>query len=311
MAFMQDRAAALGLDAGLLWGIDEGRLLVGPPAEGSLAIGTRALGDSYQVRRRAGDSASDAWHASRPGAAAAQGSFDALLFKAMVTRNMSWYSRWGVNTDGGSGLFSWPSASAVDNVATNVARLTHRLVGDALLASTNTTTLKQAAVGDARHDTALPVSIVDAVVSSFASGRGVHALAFHHHPWLNASATVAAASAALSVCGLPPGAALAGTLWGPVGDACGNFWPAWWRDRARLNLTDYNSGWSQYGESISWNDDAEAAVWSAQLAPTYQPLADLQKCAAPWTGAADNAGCLLVTLALPPHSVALLEAVLQ
>lgn len=233
----------------------------------------------------------------------------------MAARNFSWYSRWGVNTDGGGGLFTWPHPEAVDNVATNVARLTHRLVGDTLLASTNTSaggaaTSWRGRAGSGGGEQSPPPSIVDAAVTSYAGGRGLHALVFHHHPWLNATATVPAATAALSVCGLPPGGALAGQLWGPIGDSCGNFWPRWWADRARLNLTRYNSGWSQYGESISWEDGAEEAVWAQQLAPGYQPLANLSRCVAPWAGSADAAGCLRLPVLLPPHTVALLEAAL-
>jgi hypothetical protein len=286
ISVLQDRAKTLGL-TGIQWGIDEGRLLFGPTWEGdgNVPIGTRAVGNSYQA------------------------SFDALFFKLMAVRNISWYSRWGVNTDGGNGIFTWPSTSAVDNIATNLARLTHRMVGEVLLDVINSTPPPTPnAVGGVSLSTP---SIVDAVITAMGDGvgpsRGFRALVFHHYPELNGTTS---AAADVSVCGFAAAASdapLSGTIW-TIGDECGNFWPQWWADRARLNLTLYNSGWSQYGESISWESGAQAVVWQQTLAPSYQTLANISSCAVPWVGTVNASGCAIEAFVLPPHTVLLWEA---
>ncbi len=269
-----ERAAELGLHD-VEFGVDEGRILFGPVWEGeAIPILTRSVGDSYQA------------------------SWDALLFKLMAYHNISYYSRWSVNTDDFEGLWSF-NTTAVDNAATNLAQLTHRLVGGALLPVVNSSS-------GAPPAPSAPPPIVDAVaVLQPLSPPQLQVLAIHHHPWLNWTAP---ANVTVRACGtasqLPaPGARVAGVQW-LIDDDHANFWPTWWADRAASNLTAYNSGWSQYGESISWDNATQAALFAARR-PVYQQLARLASSDVYGTVVAGP--CLVYSLALQPHSVALVE----
>jgi hypothetical protein len=268
---LRNATAAVGLAGKIAVGIDEGRILLGPAAEGpALALTTRAVGDSYQA------------------------SFDALLFTSMVRRNMSWYARWGVDTLGGNGLWGG-GATPVDTAAGNLARLCHRMAGGAALAVTNAT----AGGGP----------VVDAAASYHAAEAGgvLRVLAFNHWPALD-TAGAPGVAAAVAVCGFAPGAG--GSVPANVtrvDDAHANFWPTWWADRAANNITDINAGWSAYSDSISLGDAANRSWWEGR-APAYQALAALA--AEPVDGGVvvGSDGCARFTVTLPPHGVALVEA---
>lgn len=81
----------------------------------------------------------------------------------------------------------------------------------------------------------------------------VRALVFHHHPAFIADETPGI-TARLKLCGLPATAtrgAVAGASVTRVGNTAANFWPMWWADQHRANLShaagDYTEGWSVQG----------------------------------------------------------------
>lgn len=125
---------------------------------------------------------------------------------------------------------------------------------------------------------------------------------FHHHPWLNATQHV---TASLNVCGLLSNGHMAGSVW-TLGDACGNWWPQWWQDRATYNLTQYNAGWSAYDGALSFYNATQAATFYTQLAPEYAKLANLTACETSFYSSTDGAGCLQVNLDMAPHSIVFL-----
>jgi hypothetical protein len=287
------QARALGLPT-QRYGIDEGRLLWGPEGP-SYGLTTRAVGPAYQ------------------------GSWDALFFDQLVLTGVpdAYYSRWG--------LTFYPdhfaeASSTVDSVATNVARLTHALAGMPRVP----TTLAPAAgaAGAAGAAPPPPASAVGAVVgvdasASSASSWVVRVLAYHHHPWLNAtSVPIAPQTLQVTLCGAPPGAvgkapSASATR---VGQLSANAWPAWATAASAANLSfaagDYNEGWSALSDTPPLRSARALGALAAAL-PEMQAAARLLPGPLPGGASVGADACLRFTLELPPHEVALVEIDLQ
>lgn len=252
---------AAGLSA-IEVGIDEGRLLNGPDGLPSVS---RSMGHSYQ------------------------GSFDAFFFKAMVYANVSYYSRWSVNSNG---LRDW-NVNA-DAVATNLARLTYRMQGERVVLVTNSSSSSSMPGATPAEE------MVDAAVSVDVTSGQLHVLVFHHQTSMGATGS---ADVDVAVCGLRPSANLEGTQW-RLDDTHGNFWPQWWADKTAQNITSFLPGWSIYSETVNLlNRTEQIYFWSR--APVYQALATLQP--APFSVATNASGCLEFTWTLPHHGVTLFE----
>ena len=228
----------------------------------------------------------------------------------MIQSGFSWYSRWDVNA---GPSFLTPSLSkaganvTVDNVACNLARLVSRMAGDNLLAITSSNSTAAPAP-------ATPPSILNATVAISSNGT-LRILAFHHHPWLNATEVpgIAPGEVKVEVCGFEkaygPGALdMHGTVW-QLNDEHGQFWPAWEDDLllANVNTSVPGNSWYQDGGG-PWDrfqDTRGYDVWLSRVAH-YRELAKLRP--APALHEADmRAGCFALSVALAPHSVALFE----
>lgn len=261
-----------GLDTSL-FGIDEGRVLFGPDGF-RLVYG--AVGAGFQA------------------------SFDALLFKLLVSSGCehSYYSRWGANA--ANGLFC-PAESTVDNVATNVARLAYRMAGSQLIHSTNIS----AGVG-----LATPGSVVDGVLGlrHGPAGNSLQALVFHHHAGMQVE-NVSSVKAIVHVCGIAgAGRSLFGGQHTRLGNRAANFWPLFWEDQARANLShasgDYLPGLSPYSDSPPLSSSRALKMFGDNLV-RYQHAARLTS--TPLSALVDNSGCVRFDLDLPPHEVSFVE----
>jgi hypothetical protein len=287
------QARALGLPT-QRYGIDEGRLLWGPEGSG-YGLTTRAVGPAYQA------------------------SWDALFFNQLVLTGVpdAYYSRWGLtfSPDHFAG-----ASSTVDSVATNVARLTHALAGLPRVP----TTLAPAAAGATGAGAASPpppASAVGAVVgvdaTTSASSWVVRVLAYHHHPWLNASSVpIAPQTLQAALCGVPPGAVgnVPSASATRVGQLSANAWPAWTAAASAANLSfaagDYNEGWSALSDTPPLRSSRALGVLAAAL-PEMQAAARLLPGPLPGGASVGADACLRFAIELPPHEVALVEIALQ
>lgn len=274
---LRQRALDLGY-TNLTFGIDEGRILMGTDM---LPLITRAVGAAYQA------------------------SFDAYLFKLMTYNGVSFYSRWGVTTNGGGGLWSWPSD--VDPVSTHVARLSFRMQGDTVLEVTNTsadaaghTACSEIPDGMCEDETTAVPAVVDATVSLSPDGSTLHVLAFRHSRVVTDSTSDVMQ---LTVCGMKSGIGqVAGTA-ALVDDTHSNFWPAWEADMSSHNITSYQAGWSPSGEAVVLTNATEAAYFASRT-PYYRTLAQLSTTTAT---AAVQDGCLTYSDTLVGHAVLMLQ----
>jgi hypothetical protein len=241
---LRSEAVSLGFDVGFRYGIDEGRILSGVD---SLPLATRAVGSAYQA------------------------SFDALLFKLMVYGGIDYYSRWGITTNGGTGVWSWEND--VDPVATQIAQLSYRLQGELLIAVSNVSISNpQNSLmmnWSATHDDD-DVSFVDGVVS--VGPAHLHVLVLRHTSSVNGTGSD---SPVVTVCGLDAANAtqINGTVF-TVGESQANFWPQWQLDATAQHITSYQPGWSPSGEAIMLTNATEIAYFQSRV-PTYQKLAEI------------------------------------
>lgn len=299
-----NQARELGMLSQLETGIDEGRILSGPTSEGPFVpINTRAIGNTYQA------------------------TFDALLYNLMVKRNMSWYARWGVNTDGPDGMWTWnfSTPQAVDNAAGNLARLTTALTNQELLSSSNGTELSTDGsivdsvvswlqISDEKpahsHVTIFGSRDHESLHSAIGSGGNASGilsfLAFNHFDQLNSTGPDKLVS--FSVCGFQPAPTAQTPLIGyltRLDNENGQFWNQWWDDKTAKNITKLNGGWSAYGDEVSFDLPADREYWLSQV-PTYQGLAALQSNAYGNANLNTN-GCVEFEIEISCHGVALVQ----
>eukprot|EP01051_Picozoa_sp_SAG22_P012608 SAG22_NODE_1327_length_4730_cov_3.576549_4_plen_267_part_00 len=248
-----------------------------------------------------------------------------VLFRCLQG-GLSYYSRWDVNTGPGflaPELNKAASNTTVDNVAINLARLASRMTGDKLLAieTTNTAGIPAGPTDGSYHRSRAPPppSILNASVSvKFTGNNGtVRILAFHHHPWFNATEVKAIQPGRIhvTVCGFAGWKArfqspsnVPGVMW-QLDDRHAQFWPTWEDDLMLANINTTVPGqfsWFQDGGG-PWDQDEDTnayKLWLARAAE-YRKLAQLQTETA--EDAFMNGGCLQVTATLAPHSVVLFE----
>ncbi len=254
---LRNRALADGLTQ-LTFGIDEGRLLNGPDGKG---LASRAVGESFQ------------------------GSYDALLFKKMVDNNISGYSRWSLNSNDVWG-------PAVNEVATNTALLTYKMVGDHSLAVTTT--------GSPANSS----DIVDGTTSYNSSSNTVHVLAFNH----NASDTATASETpSITINNIAPvsGSTVTVTQW-TVDDTHAQWWPTWQSDAAARGIPDsHYPSWSKYSSDVqsALTDPSDLAYFQSRI-PAYQSLATLTSTTVNMTPAGNS---LTLTPTLAHHAVTFYE----
>lgn len=267
---------------GLIYGIDEGRILLGPETEGpNLALTTRAVGATYQA------------------------SFDALLLKLMLYNNMSWYSRWNINSDMGTGLWSFQD-NAVDTVATNVAHLTYRMYNGQLVNIRNeSSSTEQQITNDGNQ-------AVDGIVTYHSTTRTVRILGFNHYARAD-DTTGPSALFSLHLCGLssPNTNQSLVTNLTRIDANHSQFWDTWWNDKISNNITKVNGGWSAYSDGISF-DVPENQTYFTSRVPYYQSLATLQTLQTEDNVVLTTNGCIVTTnpLTIPTHGVILLEIML-
>ena len=234
---------------------------------------------------------------------------------------MSYYSRWDVNSGPGflaPELNKAGSNTTVDNIAINLARLASWMTGDKLLAI-ETTAANLPIM--ARATDGMPPSILNASVSMKITPTGsngtVRILAFHHHPWFNATEVKAIQPGRVhvTVCGFASWKArfqspskVHGVMW-QLDDMHAQFWPTWEDDLMLANINTTVPGqfsWFQDGGG-PWDADEDTGAYKLWLARAaeYRKLAQLQTETA--EDAFMNGGCLQVTATLAPHSVVLFE----
>ena len=273
---------------GLLYGIDEGRILLGPASEGTnLALTTRAVGATYQA------------------------TFDALLCKIMLYNNMSWYSRWNVNSDMSTGLWTFQS-HAVDTVATNVAHLTYRMYNGKLVNINNITTPSTDSTVLDGHQA------IDAIVTyhpSSSSNSIIRVLGFNHYSLADDNIGPDALFS-LNICGISTKSNNNINLITNITRIDSNhsqFWNTWWEDKQMNNITKVNGGWSAYSDGISFDVPENQTYFNSRV-PYYQSLAALQTTILPSNSIIlTTNGCITTNnnpITIPTHGIILLEITL-
>jgi len=215
----------------------------------------------------------------------------------MVYGGVEWYSRWGVTTAGGGGLWSW--SRDVDPVSTNLARLSYRMLGGTIAAVTNTSQ-----PGSGQWDG----SIVDAVVcAGGAPGAVARVLLFRHHPDVN---DTNATPVQVTLAGLPGRAGQSAiiTTW-QLDDKHGQFWGQWQADVASQGIDSFFPGWSASGEEIMLTNATQAAYFAARV-PLYQVLATMTTTSTVPIPLGPG-GLLNATITLTGHQVLLWEINVQ
>jgi hypothetical protein len=215
----------------------------------------------------------------------------------MAYGGVEWYSRWGVTTAGGGGLWSWNRD--VDPVSTNLAQLAFRMVGGQLAAVSNASV-----PGSGPWDG----SIVNAVV---AAGGGAGAVArvllFRHHPDVNDTGST---PVNVTLSGLPGAAGQSAvvTTW-QIDDQHAQFWNQWQADVAAAGIDSFFPGWSATGEEVMLTNATQAAYFASRV-PAYQQLATLAVTSTVPLVLGPG-GTLNATLVLTGHHVVLWEVALQ
>ncbi|MFD3308628.1 hypothetical protein [Streptomyces sp. NPDC058656] len=259
LATLKDRATAVGLH-GIRFAVDEGRILRGSDDRELLP---RSVAWSYQS------------------------ALDASRYATMVNDDVSWFARWDVNTEGYFG-----TGTEVDPVETNLAKLTSRLGGSRVLATTTA---------------GLPASEenqVGAVAGYDDKSDTLNVLVYNRSDDTSATTSerVTLDIANVTAAKHRP---LSARQW-RIDDEHANFWPTWNADMTARGMTSdsFDAPWSR----DSWTvprlvNEADRNYWYSRV-PAYQKLAALK---AEPAGARISGSKLVISANLPPQGVALYQ----
>ncbi|MFD3308627.1 hypothetical protein [Streptomyces sp. NPDC058656] len=257
---IRDRAIANGL-TGLKYGIDEGRTI---GTTDGRALVTRSVGWSFQSAQ------------------------DASRFATMVDNGMTWFARWEPNTEGYHG-----SGAEVNPVETNLVKLTAKLKGSRVLATTTAGT------------PAGTENEVGAVAGYDDKSDTLNVLVYNHS---DDTAATTSEPVTLDVANVVAARnrPVTARQW-RIDDQHANFWPTWEADMDARGMTSdsFSPGWSR--DSLLTPqmlvNDADRDYWYSRV-PVYQKLAALK---AEPLSARISRSKLVISANLPPQGVALYQ----
>ncbi|MBB6670108.1 discoidin domain-containing protein [Cohnella nanjingensis] len=191
---------------------------------------------------------------SRIVASSFQSSSDAKQFKTMLDWDIDWFSAWGLSTEG-----IWGGVPAV---STHIANLGYRMVGD------------KRVEGEFSGATVDSSNEVNGIGGYNEAAKTVHLMVYNHNNDMNRTT---GETPAVTINNIVPvsGNTVTVKKW-IVDDSHGNFWPAWWSDKANRGIPDSAYSWSKYTMEVprSLKNAADQNYWYSREA-AYKTLATL------------------------------------